>query len=186
MTGKLHQKNLSSPIQTSIAHPAIEYVMLTLLGAIAITAHSKLRMPLNIPGHHGIEFMMLLLIGRQASKLPWASSISSLGIGIALLFPVWGFSDPFMGFNYLLPGILLDLAFHLNQKRAKNFFFIILAGGVSYMTIPLSRAFISLLSGYVYKSFLKHGIFTSVASHFLFGTIGAALGTGIAQIKRKK
>lgn len=119
-----------------------EYIILFGLGILAILLHARLRTPLNIPGHHGLEFMAILMAGRVASKIKWASSISSLGIGFVLLFPVFGFKDPFMGFNYMLPGLFIDVFYNLTRNLKWQILILSLVAGLAYFTIPLSRLFI--------------------------------------------
>jgi hypothetical protein len=53
--------------------------------------------------------------------------------------------------------------------------------------IPISRIILTLLTGYPYKSLIKNGFLMPVATHFLFGLLGAILGAGlIISIKRLK
>ena len=111
---------------------------------IAIMLHVRFRTPFNIPGHHGIEFMAILMLARMRSSLRFATSISSLGIGLLLLFPIFGFSDPMAGFNYMLPGILLDILYITFPGERKNFIFIGIIAGIAYVSIPFSRVMIHL------------------------------------------
>ena len=156
-----------------------EYIILFGLGILAILLHARLRTPLNIPGHHGLEFMAILMAGRVASKIKWASSISSLGIGFVLLFPVFGFNDPFMGFNYMLPGLFIDVFYNLTRNLKWQILILSLVAGLAYFTIPLSRLFIHALTGYPYASFLKFGYFVPVVYYFMFGLAGGFTGAGI-------
>jgi len=57
----------------------IEVLFLIGFGLLAIILHAKLRSPLRLPGHHGLEFMALMIIGRNISRFSYASSISSIG-----------------------------------------------------------------------------------------------------------
>jgi len=176
-TGKWHPRNTSS-LSLNIA-VALEILFLTLLGMLAIVLHARLRIPLGIPGKHGLEFMAILISGRMLSRHAVATSYSSLGIGLLLLFPVFGFSDPMMGFHYMIPGILLDVFFGIYTSLQKKMWFIALVSGVAYMTIPLSRLIINLFVGISYSSFMKHGVAATTASFFLFGLLGGLIGAGI-------
>ena len=104
MNGKLHQKNLSKVFQTSIS-TKLEIFILLFLGMTAIFAHARFRTPLHIPGHHGLEFMALLLIGRTMTKHKWGSVIFSMGVASLLFVPFLGFKDPFMALVFIIPGI---------------------------------------------------------------------------------
>ncbi len=112
MNGSAQQRSLSRASQTNLnIAKVLEVFLLFLAGVLAIVLHERLRNPINIPGHHGIEFMAVILAVRLSSKMKWATSISALGIGIFILFPVLGFKDPMMGFNYMLPCVFMDLAY---------------------------------------------------------------------------
>jgi len=160
----------------------IEYLVLFGIGVIAILLHARLRTPLNIPGHHGLEFMALMMAGRVASRIKWASSISSLGIGLILLFPVFGFKDPFMGINYMFPGLFIDLFYNLTKNYSRQLLILALISGIAYLTIPLSRLCIHFITGYPYTSFLKHGYAIPVFGYLVFGMAGGFTGAGITRI----
>lgn len=184
-TGKLQVKTISGRIHSAGLARLLEILFLLGIGAIAILLHARFKSPLSIPGHHGLEFMGLLIIGRMSSQLRFASSISSLSIGILLLFPVFGFTDPLMGFNYMLPGIMLDIYYQIGGKINSKATFLALIAGLSYMTIPFSRLLISVSTGYQYGAFIKYGFVTPFVSWFAFGLAGGLLGLGISNIFTK-
>ena len=118
MNGNVQQRSLLKELLTNrTISSVLEVILLLLAGVLAIVLHARLRMPINVPGHHGIEFMTVIIAARLASKIKWASSISALGIGVFILFPVLGFKDPMMGFNYMLPLFLVDIAYNLNKSE---------------------------------------------------------------------
>ncbi len=180
MNGNAQQKSLSKEYLTNNTLASVlEIILLILAGVMAIVLHARLRTPINIPGHHGIEFMAIIIASRLSSKMKWASSISALGIGIFILFPVLGFKDPMMGFNYMLPLFFADIAYNYIKSDKHRNLIIALAAGFGYMLIPLSRIVLTFTTGYPYSTFLKHGFVTPVFTFFLFGLLGGLLGTGI-------
>ncbi len=58
-----------------------------IIGALAAYMHFNLRIPLNIPGHHGLEFMAIFVLVRLTSNIRYAATASVLGVGILLLIP---------------------------------------------------------------------------------------------------
>ena len=186
MDGKQLQKSVSAPSLSGNIPLVLEYAILFGIGAIAILLHSRLRTPLNIPGHHGLEFMARLMAGRVASRLPWASSVSSLGIGLILLFPAFGFKDPFMGINYMFPGILIDVLYAFTRRWKWSMVILALISGLAYAMIPLSRLFIHFVSGFPYGAFARHGYFIPFAGFFVFGLAGGFAGAGITSSILKK
>ena len=186
MNGNVQQKTLSRKFLTNLTIASLlEIILLFGAGVLAIVLHARLRTPINIPGHHGIEFMAIILAARLSSKIKWASSISAIGIGIFLLFPVLGFKDPMMGFNYMLPCFFVDLAYNFVQNNKYRNVIIAIAAGIGYMLVPLSRLITTFSTGFPYSSFLKHGFITPLATFMLFGLLGGILGTGIYFITKK-
>lgn len=186
MDGKQLQKSISAPSLSGTVPVVLEYLILFGLGIIAILLHARLRTPMNLPGHHGLEFMALMMAGRAASRLPWASSISSLGIGLILLFPAFGFKDPFMGINYMFPGILIDVLYAFIRQSKWQLLALALISGLAYAMIPMSRLLIHLISGYPYGAFAKHGYIMPFAGFFVFGLAGGLAGAGITTSLLKK
>ncbi len=186
MDGKQLPKNVSVPSLSGSIPAALEYAILFGIGIIAILLHSRLRTPLNMPGHHGLEFMALLMAGRVASRLPWASSMSSLGIGLVLIFPAFGFKDPFMGINYMLPGILIDVLYSFTRQWKWQLLTMALVSGLAYAMIPFSRLLIHLVSGFPYGAFVKHGYIIPFVGFFVFGLGGGFAGAGITSSILKK
>lgn len=183
--GKPQVETTSGLIHNRTLRLTLEALLLMGLGALAVLLHARLRSPISVPGHHGIEFMALLMLGRLSSNLRFASTFSSFGIGLLLLFPVFGFNDPMMGFNMMLPGFLLDFCYHFGGKFSRKAWFVMLIAGFSYMLIPLSRLIINAFTGYPYGAFLKYGPIIPVVSHFTFGLMGGLLGTGVSNILKK-
>lgn len=181
MDGKQLTKTLYGQSTKSIWFSIAEYLVLFGVGIVAILLHSRFKSPLSIPGHHGLEFMALLMAGRTASKVPWASSISSLGIGFILLFPVFGFKDPLMGMSYMIPGFIIDIFFNLSKNCKWQILMLAIASGLAYFTIPLSRILIHVFSGFPYSSFIKYGYVLPLISFFIFGLAGGFVGSGITQ-----
>lgn len=186
MNGSVQQKSLLKASLTNLTITKVfEVILLLMAGVLAIVLHERLRSPINIPGHHGMEFMAIILAARLSSKIKWASSISAIGIGIFILFPVLGFKDPMMGFNYMLPCFFLDVAYQAIRNNKYSLVLFSIAAGLAYMLIPISRIIITLTTAYPYATFLKHGIITPVATFFLFGMMGGLLGTGLFKLGKK-
>ncbi len=185
-TGNVFQKSISRvfPIDRNAA--LLQVLLLTFLGAFAVFLRARLRVPLQIPGHHGLEVMAILIIGRYVSKISIATSISTLAAALCIFIPFLGFKDPFLPAIYIIMGITIDMLYNAFKQRKHLVIFAII-GAVGYMMIPISRIILTLLTGYPYKSLIKNGFLMPVATHFLFGLLGAILGAGlIISIKRLK
>jgi hypothetical protein len=120
--------------------------------------------------------MALLMAGRSLSGLRWASTVSSLGIGFILLFPLFGFKDPFMGINYMFPGFVLDAGYHYFKNARLKIILLTILAGLSYLSIPLSRLILQTITGYPYMSFIKFGFIIPPLNFFIFGMTGGFIG----------
>jgi len=177
MSGKPQVKSISRALPVSLT--VFEVLFLALLGALAVLVRAKLRVPLQLPGHHGLEVMAILLIGRKVSNIPVATSISTLVASILIFFPFTGFNDPFLPLVYFLMGATIDLMYKLIRPFRENILLFALLGGIAYMIIPLSRILIHFSHLHYYQSIARGGYLYPVLTHFLFGTAGATLAAAV-------
>lgn len=183
MTGNSQEKRpFAASLNLSIAN-VLEILLLMMAGGLVAYMHFTVRIPLNIPGHHGLEFMAVYALVRLTSRLPYAATITMLGTGIMMLIPGAGGGSMLHGFSYLLPGLILDLAYYIGKDKIRNLIVIAMLSGLAYMCIPLTRAFLNSISGYPYMAFVKYGIAYTTLSFFFFGMMGGVLGYGLFAIK---
>ena len=183
--GALLERKSSSSIQISERLTWQEALLLVGLGAAVVAIHAAFRWDLKLPGYHGVEWMALLIIGRATSRYRWAGTISSIGAGGLALLPVWGFGDPFAWLIYFLPGPAMDVLYMLGLRWQNNIWFLSLVGGLALATKPLARVGISLVTGWPYGS-LFYGVAYPLATHILFGLMGAFLGGGLVFVLRRR
>jgi hypothetical protein len=155
------------------------------LGIAAVVLQAVLRWPLKLPGHHGLEWMALLMIGRSTSRYRWAAGLSSVGAATCSVLPLWGSDDPLIWLSYLLPGLLIDVGFRLGQSWQANIWFLACLGGLAHATKPLIRLVVNLISGWPYGSLLG-GVAYPLATHILFGFVGGLLGAGVMLLSRRR
>lgn len=180
-SGRLLPRTLSKVSANNTLTLFAEILILLLFGVLAAVLHARFRIPLKLPGHHGIEFMAIFMFLRQSSRFGMAGTATAIGTGAALLIPVLGFKDPFMAFVFVVPGLLLDMIFNLIPKLRTNILIAGLIAGISYASIPVCRDFISMILGIPYGSLLNGPLYP-VALHFVFGFIGGSLGTGVFKL----
>ena len=82
-----------------------------------------------------------------------------------------------MGFNYILPGILLDVLFFFFAINKKQFIIAAFYAGLAYMMIPVSKLFFALSTGIPSTTFMKNGFIYPFISFFMFGYMGGLLGS---------
>jgi hypothetical protein len=183
MDGKSSPRTISRAFPTRLLSDITETILLAGIGAAGVLIHAYLRIPMKLPGHHGIIYMALLLSGRLISSKKFASSYSSIGAAMMLLIPL-GFKDPFIPVIYLFPGFIVDICFNTFAAN-KKVFLLALICGLAYMTIPITRIFITLATGFPYGSFAT-GFLYPLFMHFVFGFAGGMIPSGILFFTRKK
>ena len=181
--GAYSQKNPLNTFRTralrTLSVP-LEYVLLAGLGVLAVALHQALRFPMQLPGRHGIEWMALLIVGRVASRQRGAGSVVGVGAAAASLLPMWAAGeDPLAWLTYLIPGLLVDLAYAALPRWRANLVFLASLGGLTFATKPLLRWIVSLATGLPQPSLLL-GLGYPLATHLLFGALGAFLGAVVA------
>ncbi|MEI8201704.1 MAG: hypothetical protein WCH34_01745 [Bacteroidota bacterium] len=185
MNSTVLQKSISKVFPNKAVAMAIEILFLLLIGALAVTLHAKLRIPMHIPGRQGVLFIALLISARGMSRFPYATIISGMGASALLLTGALGFHDPFLPMIYLMLGAVMDVMFTLMSKLSSNIFIISFAGAVSWMFIPFARLIFSGFTTFESQSFAQ-GIYLPFLTHFLFGYLGALAGLGLVKLLDKQ
>jgi hypothetical protein len=189
MNGTFSPKTASKTFPTEWALTWWEDLLLVGSGALVVVLHQSFRLPLSLPGYHGIEWMALLIMGRSFSRFRGAGTLASIGAASVSMLPLWGAAhDPFIWLIYLLPGPSMDLAFRYLPRYAGKLWFMVILGGLAHVTKPVARLIITILSGWSFGSF-RFGVVYPIASHLLYGMIGGLLGVllvlGIRRISPK-
>jgi hypothetical protein len=175
MNGILSQKILSKAFPTDWTIRWWETLLLLGGGVTAVVLHRALDMSLGLPGHHGIEWMALMIIGRASSRFRGAGTLTSIGASFASTLPFLQGGNPFAWLFYLLPGLVMDFAFRYLPRLANQLWFLILLAGLAHATKPLGQLTVNLITGWPFGSF-RYGVLYPFASHLLFGMIGGLLG----------
>ncbi len=178
VNGELSAKTQSSSFPTSTHLTRQEALLLLGLGAVIVAMVKVFDFSLGLPGHTGVQWLALLLIGRTTSNYRWAASVSGVGSAVVSLLPFWGFGDPLKWLSFLLVAVALDVMFNLFTRWQHAVLFLTIIGGLAHAVKPLSRALISSVTGLQYTSLLT-GVLYPTAAHLLFGFIGAFIGAGM-------
>ena len=175
MDGTLSQKNGSRVFPTDWTLKWWEALLLFGGGALAVVLHRTFDMSLGLPGHHGMEWMALMILGRASSRFRGAGTITGVGASMASMVPFLHGENPYTWLFYLLPGVLMDLAFRYLPSLTNKFWFLVLLGGLAHATKPLGQFIINLITGWPFGSF-RNGVLYPFATHLLFGMIGGLVG----------
>ena len=153
---------------------AAETLLLILLGVVGVALHAYLRLPIKVPGHNGLLWIALLIVGRLVSQRRWAASISSTSAAAISLLPVMGFKDPLDTITLLIPGVVIDLAFLISPRLLASLVALALVGAFAHATKPIAKLIVSAGTGFPYPSLIA-GILYPLSLHALFGAAGAIL-----------
>ncbi|MDT8393812.1 MAG: hypothetical protein RQ761_08195 [Bacteroidales bacterium] len=183
MNGNLPQKRSYALSPDRNITLILEMLLLVAGGALAAMMHFKLRIPLNLPGHHGLEFMAIFVLIRLSANVRYAATLATLGTGIIILIPGMGATNPLHSFSYLLPGLFLDFFYIIGRGRMHLLMIAGITAGISYMMIPLSRLIVQIFIAFPYMAFVKFGVAYTVLCFLLFGMLGGILGYGLFIVK---
>jgi hypothetical protein len=140
---------------------------------VAIVAlEQAFRWPLQLPGHHGLEAMALLALGRLSCSSPWAATL--VGASAALAAPLVGADHgPLMPLFYVLPGVVLDAGYRLwPQLMARVLLALPLLTALAFASKPVVRVIANQLFGMQFGS-LRAGPVYPILTHLMFGFLGA-------------
>jgi hypothetical protein len=183
MNGQSQTKSISKAFPISVGL-VLEALLLIAAGFFVMFLRTKLRIPLHLPGHHGVEYMVIIVTARMLSRYKWTAILTAIGISTAFLVPGLGMNDPFKLIAYLLPCITLDILYQLNPKWHNKPWTLGLLAGFSYALIPTFRLIMSLITGMVFPSLLT-GIAWPFLTHFFFGMTGAMIALGVLKLAKK-
>jgi len=147
-------------------------LFLASLGMAIALLEQAFRWPLQLPGHHGLEAMALLVLGRLCCSSPWSATL--VGASAAAAAAIAGTDHGvLMPLFYVLPGIVLDLGYRLWPQLARRFLLLLpLLAAVAFATKPLLRVIANQLFGMQFGS-LRAGALYPILTHLVFGFLGA-------------
>jgi hypothetical protein len=161
-----------------------DLLLLSLVAALCILAKLVLRIPLHIPGHSGVFWVALFVIGRGLVDKRGAGVLLGLITGLLAQFAGFGDVGPLEwtkwlaagvileGFTLALPGdlralpkaVVVGAALHVGKLAA-----LLLAGMI--LQVPFSILFL--------------GLGLSATTHVLFGALGGFLGAlGLRELRK--
>ena len=175
MNGISSQKTESKAFPTDWSLSWIEALLLIGSGVLAVVIHRNTDLSLGLPGHQGIAWMAILIIGRMSSRFRGAGSLAGIGASAATFIPALHTANPFTALFYLLPGPVMDFAFYYFPRYANKLWFLVLIGGLAHVTKPIGQLVVNLVMGWPFGSF-RFGVLYPIASHLLFGLIGGFIG----------
>ena len=161
-----------------------DLVVLALFAALVALSKVVLRMPIHVPGHSGITWMAILLVGRGLVRRPWAGTVLGFVSGIIAVAVVGGREGLLLWLKYLAPGAMMDLTALLSREHLGNPFVGAVAGAAANTAKLVTSLLVSLALG-VPTGYLALGLGLSATTHVVFGALGGWLGTLVLRLLRR-
>jgi hypothetical protein len=153
-----------------------QLILLALFSALVVVAKIALRTPLQLPGHSGIFWMAIVVIGTKVVPKTGAGTIIGITSGLLASFLGLGDFGPLDTFlSYAAIGIVADLILLLLGGNSENLVIAILVGIFGHMGKFLVKWLFGLVSG-APLGFVALGLLRSVIGYIVFGAIGGFLG----------
>ena len=147
-------------------------LFLVTLGIAIVLLEQAFRWPLQLPGHHGLEAMALLVFGRLSCTNPWSATLVGASAAVAAPF-VGADHGVLMPLFYVLPGIVLDVGYRLWPRLVSQaLLFLPLVAAVAFAAKPVVRIVANQLLGMQFGS-LRAGPVYPILTHLMFGFLGA-------------
>lgn len=142
------------------------------LGVAIVLLEQAFRWPLQLPGHHGLEAMALLVFGRLSCTNPWSATLVGASAAVAAPF-VGADHGVLMPLFYVLPGIVLDAGYRLWPRLVSQaLLFLPLVAAVAFAAKPVVRVVANQWFGMPFGS-LRAGPVYPILTHLMFGFLGA-------------
>ena len=146
---------------------------LVTLGVLTIVLHETFHYPLKLPGHHGLEGMALLALGRLSCTNRWAASIVALSTAATALATGAEHDLASAALN-IAPGVVMDLAVLLFSNWRTQILVLPLIAGIAHATKPIIRWGLTETMGMHFGS-LRSGVLFPLCTHLAYGFTGALI-----------
>jgi ABC-type thiamin/hydroxymethylpyrimidine transport system permease subunit len=153
-----------------------QLILLALFSALVVVAKIALRTPFQLPGHSGIFWMAIIIVGAKVVPKPGAASI--IGVTSGLMAGFLGMGD-FGALNtflsYTMVGLASDLILWLLGGDPEKLIVAVLVGIPGHLGKFLVKWLFGVLSG-APVGFVALGLIRSIIGYIVFGAIGGFLG----------
>ncbi len=153
-----------------------ELTALALISSLIVLGKSLFRLPIHVPGHSGIFWMALLVVGRGVVRRPTAGTLMGFVSGVLALALAPGREGALVAVKYLAAGAAVDAYLALIGGRLTSVVAAVVVGAVS----NTAKLVTSLLLGFalgVPGGYIAVGLGLATITHIAFGGLGGLLGS---------
>jgi ABC-type thiamin/hydroxymethylpyrimidine transport system permease subunit len=153
-----------------------QLILLALFSALVVVAKIALRTPLQLPGHSGIFWMAIVVVGARVVPKPGAASIIGVTSGLMAAFLGMGDFGALNTFlSYTAVGVISDIILWLLGGNPENLVVAILVGILGHMGKFLVKWVFGIVTG-APIGFVALGLIRSIIGYIVFGAVGGLLG----------
>ena len=177
-------RRVGSDAGTIQVFAAREIVLIALISAMVVLAKVFFKTPIRVPGHSGVIWMGLYVIGRGVVPRTGAGTVIGVVSGILATVMNPGTSGLLVGVKYLTSGVVLDIVAFLSRERLDNPVVGVIAGTLAHLAKLSANLGVALLLG-LPAGFIALGLGYSAVTHVIFGALGGLLGALVlARLRR--
>jgi hypothetical protein len=162
-----------------------QLILLALFAALIVVAKIALRLPLQLPGHSGIFWMAIIIVG--AGVVPRVGAASLIGLTSGIIAAFLGLGD-FGALNtllsYTMVGVGTDLALLLLGRKPESLVIAMLAATFGHLAKFLVKWGLGVLTG-APVGFVALGLVRAIVGYVVFGALGGLLGALTLQALRR-
>ncbi len=155
-----------------------EIALMSLCGALIFVLKTALKLPVHLPGHSGVFWVIPMIVGIAMVRKPGSGLYIGLISGLLASFFGIGALHIFDLLKYLSIGFAADICGFVFSYRLDNTAVAVLTGIFSNLVKMLVNYGVQLALG-VQPFFIVLGIGVSSISHIIFGGIGGLLSAYI-------
>ena len=161
-----------------------DLLFIALLAALCMLAKGALRIPLHVPGHSGVLWVALFVIGRGLVNKRGAGVLLGSIAGVLATFAGFGESGPLEWVKWVAAGVILELLMLVVPGDLRSW----LKAGLVGAGLHLGKLAGLTLVGVILRvpfALLFLGLGLSAATHVVFGAAGGLLGALVLRELRK-
>ncbi len=158
--------------------PVRDQVLLALVSGLIIATRIAIRPPIRIPGHSGLLWMGLILVGIGVVRRPGAGTMIGIVTGLLATVMYPGRLGIFVGVRYLIPGIVADLLFALFGGQLNRAWVAMIIAASANMAKLAVNYFVGLTLG-IPAGFLAAGLGVASTTHLVFGALGGLAASAV-------
>jgi hypothetical protein len=152
-----------------------DLLLLVLVADLAMLAKAFLRTPIHVPGHSGVLWISLFVVGRGLVDKRGAGLVIGGVAGAVAMFLGMGRAGPFEWTKYVAAGALLELLVLLLPGPLTSLWKAAIVGAIAHLG-KLAAMVIVALALQLPATFIVLGLGVSTTTHVVFGALGGVVG----------